>query len=173
MTCIRPGTVPSGRRPGSTRTPWIREVAQLPTPTIATRTEPIGLPFLSASSVLRPVAGLAGGCWRCRGCVGAAGAALGVDQVGEPPHLALDRLDAVPLELRGVPVDLLLGHRQLALDPVEPLLEPGAPALEDPQPDLHVGASEEREPDVEVVVLPRGGTDLGHQPLELARCRPR
>jgi hypothetical protein len=94
-------------------------------------------------------------------------AALGVDQVREPVDLTLDRLDAVPLELAGVPVDLLLGHRQLALDPVESLLEAGTTALEHAQPDLHVGRGEEGEPDVEVVVLPRGGTDLRHQPLEL------
>ena len=93
--------------------------------------------------------------------------ALGVDQLGEPAHLALDRLHAVPLELGRVAVDLLLGHGQLALHPVEPLLQPAAAALEHAQPDLHVGAAEEGEPDVEVVVLPGGGTHLRHQVLEL------
>ena len=156
----------------------------MPTPTIATRTEPIGIPSLSdfcLTAVRRAVHfwPLTSGGWTTAArprsgwpLAGGAGvvlaAALGVDEVREPPHLALDRLDAVALELHGVAVDLLLGHRQLALDPLEALLETGAPALEDAQPDLHVGAAEEREPDVEVVVLPRRGTDLHHQALELA-----
>ena len=108
---------------------------------------------------------------RCGGRVGQAGllvvTALGVDQLREPPDLSLDGLHAVPLELHRVAVHLLLGLLQLVLDPVEPLLEPAAPALQDPQPGADVGAAEEREPDVEVVVLPRGRSDVGHQPLEL------
>ena len=57
---------------------------------------------------------------------------------------------------------------ELALDAVEPLLEPAAAPFEDAQADLHVGATEEGEADVEVVVLPRSGTDLRHEVLELA-----
>ena len=140
----------------------------MPTPTIATRTEPIGIPsscfcLVAVSSVADRSFGRGAGEPVADGSAGA----LGVDQVGEPAHFALDRLDPVPLQLGGVPVDFLLGHRQLVLHPVEPLLEPGTASLEHPQPDLHVGPAEEGEPDVEVVVLPRGRTDLGHQPLEL------
>src|SRR4051812_10906616 len=61
-------------------------------------------------------------------------AALGVDQLREPPDLTLDRLHTVALELHGVAVHLLLGLLQLVLHPVEPLLEAGAPPLEDAEP---------------------------------------
>ena len=103
-----------------------------------------------------------------RGWCAARGLApLGGDQVGEPAHFALDRLDPVPLKLCGIPVDLGLRALEVGLDPGQSFLEPGTATLEHPEPDLHVGAPEEREPDVEVVVLPRGGTDLRHQALEL------
>src|SRR5690349_3309364 len=108
---------------------------------------------------------------RRRGGLALAGAlvvtALGVDELREPADLPLDGLHAVTLELHRVAVHLLLGLLQLVLDPVEPLLETAAPALQDPQPGADVGAAEEREPYVEVVVLPRGRPDVGHQPLEL------
>src|SRR6478672_9273177 len=146
----------------------MREVAQLPTPTIATRTEPIGRSFprsLLAESLL--VVGRGAG-WSGDGWVGGVPvAALGVDEVRQPADLPLYRLDAVALELRGVPVDLLLGQRELVLDAVQTLLEAGTAPFEHAQPDLHVGATEEREPDVEVVVLPRGRTHLRHEALEL------
>src|SRR6478672_2352415 len=146
----------------------MREVAQLPTPTIATRTEPIGRSFprsLLAESLL--VVGRGAG-WSGDGWVGGVPvAALGVDEVRQPADLPLHRLDAVALELRGVRVDLLLGQRELVLDAVQTLLEAGAAPFEHAQPDLHVGATEEREPDVEVVVLPRGRTHLRHEALEL------
>src|SRR3954453_2658815 len=162
--------------------PWMREVAQLPPPAIATRTELIALtPRLVGCVVC--LCWLAGVGWwgRPRGrdggwsaCIGAGGrldrrcgglltVALGVDQLGEPAHLGLDRLHAVGLQLGRVAVHLLLGARELVLHSVEPLLQPAAPALEDPEPRLDVGAAEEEEPDVEVVVLPRGGSDVGHQ----------
>src|SRR5690349_11218682 len=157
----------------------MRDVAQLPTPTIPTRTEPMGLSL----SVLGLLA--AGRwCWSDRvlgagavgGPVGSAGmlvATFGPDEVGEPADLALHGLDAVALELPGVAVDLGLRAGQLVLDPGEALLEPRAAPLQDTQADLHVGGGEEREPDVEVVVLPRSGADLRHQPLELLVARGR
>src|SRR4051812_6721048 len=67
----------------------------------------------------------------CRCLCGRHVAALGADQVGQPPDLALDGLDAVPLELGGVAVDLGLGALQLALHAREALLQPRATALED------------------------------------------
>ena len=81
--------------------------------------------------------------------------ALGVDQPVEPADLALDLLEAVPLQLEGVLVHALAGAGEDART-FEPLVEPGAPALEDPQPGLGVGLREEGEPDVEVLVLPGG-----------------
>ncbi|MFL6133934.1 MAG: hypothetical protein ACJ72A_14105, partial [Nocardioidaceae bacterium] len=67
-------------------------------------------------------------CWRVRPLVAIGRrrrllVALRLDQVGEPPDLAFDRLDAVALELRGVPVDLLLSTVELVLDSVQALLE--------------------------------------------------
>src|SRR3954451_6291424 len=76
-----------------------------------------------------------GGRWGDAGDAGRGPVALCVDEVGEPVDLALDRLDPVALELPGLPVDLLLRHVQLALDPVEPLLEPHPASLEHAQPD--------------------------------------
>src|SRR5512134_1499478 len=115
------------------------DVAQLPTPTIATRTEPIGLSLTSLGirgdgapvscavcCVLVVVVLVHGG--RRAGC-----GPLGLDELGEPPHLPLDGLHAVALELRGVAVHLLLRPLELALHPLETLLQPGPTALEDPQ----------------------------------------
>src|SRR6478736_4224707 len=131
----------------------------------------MGVSFSSSRVVLTGRACWSGWCswsgWWCwsvmrggRGRRVSAVAALGPDQVREPPHLALDGLDAVALELGGVAVEL-------GLHAGEPLLQPRAATLEDVEPDLHVGGGEEREPDVEVVVLPCGGADLGHQSLEV------
>src|SRR5262245_23370048 len=91
---------------------------------------------------------------------------LVVDQVSQPRHLALDRLEAVALQLEGVGVDALAAARERAAQTLEPLLHPGAPALEDAHAGLDVGLGEEREVHAEAVVLPRGGPALGHQALE-------
>ena len=91
-------------------------------------------------------------CWWCRVCV-----ALGVDEVGEPAHLALDGLDRVAAQLAEVAV-VAAGGVALA---VEALLEPRTTALEDAQPDVGAGAREEREPHVEALVLPRVGPVVG------------
>src|SRR3954447_20664760 len=85
------------------------------------------------------------------------GGALGVDEIGEPPHLALDRLDRVTSQLAEIAVVAARGVR----GPVETLLQPGPASLEDAEPDGGVGAGEEREPHVEVVVLPRGRAAVG------------
>src|SRR5204862_3900556 len=79
----------------------------------------------------------------------------------------------VLLELEGVAVDPLTGAGHRLPDAVQPLLEPGAPALEDLQPGGGVRPPEEREVDVEALVLPRrrsGVPDQGLEPL-LALCR--
>src|SRR5690606_14686313 len=123
-----------------------REVAQLPTPTIPTRTEPIGLSSLLCCGGLGGLTGLVG---LLRAFGGLLAGVLCGDQLGEPAHLPLDGLQAVALELDGVPVDVALGPVDLGLDPVEPLLQPRSPAFEDAQPAREVGAREEREPDVE------------------------
>src|SRR4051794_34455143 len=115
----------------------MRDAAQLPTPTMATRTEPMGSPPLSDSSLSADI-------WLCgmsRVGTTVVRLSLDVDQPVEPRELALDGLDAVPVQLRGVPVGAAVrgAHR------VEPLLKPRAPALEDREPDVEGGAREERE----------------------------
>src|SRR5205085_11481896 len=94
--------------------------------------------------------------------------ALRGDEVGEPPHLALHGLDGVALQLTDVAVGA--GRSPVGAGPVEPLLETRAASLEDPQPHLGVGAGEESEPHVEVLVLPRGGTDVGDLAGEVLRA---
>src|SRR5262245_7713289 len=121
------------------------EVAQLPTPAIATRTEPIGCSFVfiqndsgsagvvrsafrsglwsvgirSANARVRPARARPGSA-RARVRSGEFGTARGrgadvvvglsplpADQLVEPAHLALDRLQAMPLQFEGVAVDPL------------------------------------------------------------------
>src|SRR3712207_7221274 len=94
--------------------------------------------------------------WSVVRSVGGCGPALGRDQVGEPPDLPLDELEAVALQLGGVAVARTPVRGALA-QPSQPLLEPGATALEDAESDLAVDAPEEREADVEGLVLPRSG----------------
>src|SRR5262249_7585057 len=65
------------------------------------------------------------------------------DQLVQPAHLALDRLQAVPLELQGVPVHPLPGARQPGAEGLDPLFQPAAPALQDPEPDIRPGLAEE------------------------------
>src|SRR3954469_19354633 len=60
------------------------------------------------------------------------GRTLGVDQVGEPPDLALDGLDRVATQLAEVTVVTARG----VPGAVEPLLEPGTATFEDAQPDV-------------------------------------
>ena len=104
---------------------------------------------------------------RGSGCGGRRGRALGLDQLGEPAHLALGRVQAVPLQLGGVEVEALAAPRGGGADRVEPLLEPAAATLEDPQPDRGLGAGEEGEVHVERAVLPGGRAGLGDQRLEV------
>src|SRR6478609_3707747 len=98
---------------------------------------------------------------------GAAVAALVVDEVVEPADLALDLLEPVALQLEGVLVHADAGAGHGVLDELQALRHPGAPALQDPQPRLGVGLPEEREPEAEVLVLPRGGAGGGQHVLEL------
>src|SRR5262245_14722082 len=92
---------------------------------------------------------------------------LGGDQLVQPADFALDRLQAVALQLEGVAVDALPGPREPGPEGLDPLFQPAAPALEDPQPDVRRGQAEEGEPDAEPVVLPGGGPGLGKQVLQV------
>src|SRR3954451_11693302 len=175
---MSPGTDPAGSAPRQYYTPWTREEAQLPTPTIATRTEPIRLsprrlhcslkldPWLDPCLVSRVGRGRRCRRPRIRPGVLLVVPALGVDQLREPPDLPLDGLHAVPLELHGVAVHLPLGALELVLHPVEALLQAAATPFQDAQPRLDVRAAEEREPYVEGVVLPGCRPHVGHQALE-------
>src|SRR4051794_4973490 len=160
---MSPGTRADGSASLKYSTPWTSDAAQLPTPTIATRTEPIAV-FSSlvetkgnCSDVLRRPA-------RSRRDA----VPFGGDQLVEPSHLALHRLEPMLLELHRVAVELLPGATERARDLLSSFLEPGAPALEDLQPDVGVGLREESEAHPEALVLPRRRTTLGElllQPL--------
>src|SRR4051812_4186309 len=101
---------------------------------MATRTEPMKAPSLDRCWFIA--------CWlpRCR-------VPFGRDEVVQPADLTLDELQPVSVQLGGVAVRRLAG-RGLP-EPCQPLLHPGPPAFEDPQPDLAVDAPEEGEPHVE------------------------
>ena len=94
-------------------------------------------------------------------------APLGLDQLGQPAHFALDGLEPVPLEFEGVAVDALAGAGDRRLHVVEPLFEPVAAALEDAHAHLGVRLGEEREVHAEVLVFPRGRPGLGEQVLQV------
>src|SRR6185437_13115945 len=93
---------------------------------------------------------------RLRGC-GLLFAPLGVDQLVEPADLALDRVEAVLLELEGVSVELLPGPGQRHAEAVAPLLHPPPAALQDAQPGLGVRMREEGEVHPEALVVVRRG----------------
>src|SRR5258706_11721855 len=100
----------------------------------------------------------------CGGCC----AALGGDQLAEPPDLAFYRFQAVPLKFEGVTVDPLPGAARGAATVqtrhgVGALFQATAPTFENPQPNCRVRPAEEREPDTETVVLPLLGTARAHQ----------
>src|SRR5680860_1218216 len=94
---------------------------------MATRTEPIRLLLL----LVRTAAGAT---------------ALMVDQVVQPADVPLDRLQPVPLQLGRVLVQPLARPGEGLPDAVQPLLQPAAAPLEDPQPRVGVQPREEREP---------------------------
>ena len=77
------------------------------------------------------------------------------------------RLLAVLLQGEGVAVHALAVARRGLADVGETLLEPGAPALEDAQTDLRLGAREEGEAHVEVVVVPGVGAAGRDEVLEV------
>src|SRR5689334_7158731 len=72
-------------------------------------------------------------------------APLGVDELGEPAHLALGALLAVPLERLRPRVQATALAGGVGAHGLELLLDPRATALEDPQPDVGLGPGEERE----------------------------
>ena len=80
-------------------TPWTSDAAQLPTPTMATRTEPMRVLLLADCRRGRGRGRSAGGSTVLDG--GGARARSLVDQLVEPADLALDRLEAVLAAARG------------------------------------------------------------------------
>src|SRR5690606_40941838 len=114
----------------------------------------------------RRMRGAAGPCARGAPGVPEAPVALGGDETVEPAHLALDLLESVTLQLERVLVEPLAGASRGLPDRLQPLREPGAPALEDADAGLGVRLREEREPDVEALVLPRGRPGGGQHALE-------
>src|SRR5262249_7683668 len=131
--------------------------AQLPTPTMATRTEPMtGCSLLGGS--------LCGGVDRSV----RVRAALGGDELVEPPHLPLHGFQTVPLQFEGVVVHPFRGAPSGArTEGVRALLQAPTAPFEDAQPNGRVGAAEEREPDAEGVVVPFLGPAGAHQLREV------
>src|SRR5215831_8166723 len=72
----------------------------------------------------------------------------------------------MPVEFKRVTVEPLPGPGHRRPDTGQPLLEPGAPAFQDPQPDVGPGLAEEGEVDAESVVLPGRGARFGQQVLQ-------
>src|ERR1022692_750862 len=140
---------------------------------MATRTEPITMLLylpLPTTDNLRPLLGWSGvAAWSV---VPGPAARLSVrlpfpgDELVEPADLALDRLQPVTLQLKGVAVDPLPGPGQPGAERIDPLLKPAAPALKDPEPDVRPGLAEECEAHAEAVVFPGRGASLGQQILQ-------
>jgi len=76
-------------------------------------------------------------------------AAFGLDQLGEPADLAVDRFQPVPLELEGVAVEPFPGAAERGPQPLALALDRAPPALQDPQPRVGGRVPEERQPDSE------------------------
>ena len=91
------------------------------------------------------------------------GGALGGDQLVEPPHFPLARVEAELVELMGVVVDLLPCPGEGCAQPFAALLDRPPAAFEDPHPRVGRGAGEEREVDAEAFVVPRLRSGLGQQ----------
>src|SRR6187551_1832976 len=92
---------------------------------------------------------------------------LGVDELGEPPDLALDRLEPVAVQLEGVLVETLAGPLDGGLRTVTALLEPGPSTFEDAHAHLAVGLAEERQVDPERLVLPRRRAGVAEKFLQV------
>src|SRR4029078_6379484 len=77
------------------------------------------------------------------------------------------------LQFQGVPVHTLPGAREGRPDGLHPFLEPAAPALEDPEPNVGPGLPEKREVNTEPVVFPCRRTalaqEVGQPPPSLGR----
>src|SRR5689334_2876525 len=123
------------------------DVAQFPTPTMATRTEPIRLPSFPVFRSLRDRPGAARDGLRVVGGLRLPVDPFVVDELGQPAHLVLDRLQPVALELERVAVEPLARAGERAAHAVEALLQPTAATLEDAQPVLRADRAEEREVD--------------------------
>src|SRR5690606_2334735 len=93
--------------------------------------------------------------------------ALGGDEPVEPAHLALDLLQPVPLQLERVLVEPFAGAGCGLPDRLQPFGQPGAPAFEDAEAGLGVRLREQREPDVEALVLPGRRAGGGKSGLEV------
>src|SRR5271165_4695174 len=72
----------------------------------------------------------------------------------------------MPLQLQRVAVDPLAGPGRRRAEPLEPLFELAAAALEYPHPDLRLSQAEEGEVHTESVVLPGGRAGLPEQVVE-------
>src|SRR5690625_955692 len=182
---MSPGTFWPGRRPGSNEHPgpvtrhscrrrrplrgwhscvslplggnWIRVRC------VRIRPARVGVLFLCCGFV----------CWRfayCRfvSCRRGTCAPLGRDQTVQPSNLELDGLQAVALQLEGVGVQAFTGTGQRSPQLLQPFLQPRPPTLEDADPGVGVGSTEEGEVNAEVLVLPGGGPSLTRQ--RLAGC---
>src|SRR3979411_186242 len=88
---------------------------------------------------------------------------LGGDQLVEPAHLPLARVQAELMQLPGVAVDLCARLRQRGPEPLATLLARTPAALEDPHPGLGGSSREEGEVDAEALVVPGLGARLGEQ----------
>src|SRR6476469_7670338 len=89
------------------------------------------------------------------------------DELVQPAHLALDRLEPVALQLERVLVGAFAAAGDRGRDRVQPLLEAAAATLQEPRPDLGGRAGEEGEPDAEALVLPARGAGLVDQRVEV------
>src|SRR5690242_342496 len=76
------------------------------------------------------------------------------DQLVEPAHLPLARLQPQPVQLAGVAIDLLLGPGQRRPQTLTAFFDAAAAALEDPHPHVGRGPREEGQVDAESLVVP-------------------
>ena len=72
----------------------------------------------------------------------------------------------MPVQLQGVAVHALPGPREGGADGLRALLEPAAPAFEDPEPYVSPRLPEKCEVNPEPVVFPRRGTALAEEFLQ-------
>jgi hypothetical protein len=85
------------------------------------------------------------------------------DQFVKPAHFTLTGFQTHPVQLQGVPVDLVSGTRESGAKALPPFLDPAPPALQDPHPDFSRCAGEERQVHAKTVVLPGLWSSIGEQ----------